>query len=248
MAFNDHFSALSRAYADFRPVYPLELTGFLAGIAPGRRLAWDCGTGQGQAAALLGREFERVWATDASERQLAQAIPATHVEFAVATEAASGLPDHSCDLVTAAQAAHWFDLSAFYAEVRRVLRPGGVIAVWCYVGVETDSVLVNDTIHEFQYGRVAPYWPPGRELVDDQYRTLTFPFERIAAPSFEMTALWTRDQLLGYVSSWSAVERCRREEGADPLPELVDDLSEIWPDADEARDVRWPIHLLAGRV
>lgn len=248
MAFNDHFSAQARAYADFRPTYPAELGAFLAEVAPGHRRVWDCATGQGQAAALVAGSFEHVWATDASERQLSEARPIERVQFAVATAEASGLPDQSCDLVTVAQAAHWFDLPAFYAEARRVLRPRGVIAVWGYSAVETDDVLVNDVVHEFQFGRVAPYWPPGRELVDDHYASLPFPFPRLPTPAFEMTALWTRDQLLGYISSWSAVVRCRQEEGADPMVDLLEEMAPLWPIASDARDVRWPLFLLAGRV
>lgn len=248
MGFNDHFSRQSRAYADYRPTYPKALAKYLAGVSPGRLVAWDCGTGSGQAAALLAEEFDRVVATDASAQQIANATPVARVEFAVADAASSGLPDHSCDLVTVAQAAHWFDLPAFYAEARRVLRPRGVIAVWCYVGAQTDSPLVNDCLHEFQYGRVEAYWPPGRELVDTRYETLAFPFERLAAPRFAMSAEWTRDAVLGYVSSWSAVVRCREQEGVDPLPELVEALAPLWPDAAEVREVRWPIYLLLGRV
>jgi ubiquinone/menaquinone biosynthesis C-methylase UbiE len=248
MGFNDHFSRQARAYADYRPTYPKALAEYLAGVSPGRHLAWDCATGSGQAAALLTEQFERVVATDASAPQIANATTVDRVEFAVADASSSGLPDHSCDLVTVAQAVHWFDLPAFYAEARRVLRPRGVIALWCYVAPETDSPLVNDCVHEFQYGRVEPFWPPGRELVDTRYETLPFPFERLTAPRFQMTAEWTRDGFLGYVSSWSAVVRCREQEGADPLPELAAELARLWPDAAEVREVRWPLHLLVGRV
>ncbi len=248
MPFNDHFSRQSRAYADYRPTYPRALIEFLASASAGRQLVWDCGTGSGQAATLLASSFDRVYATDASAQQIANASPLDRVDYAVASSSASGLPDHSCDLVTVAQAAHWFDLPAFYAEVRRVLRPRGVIAMWCYVAVETDSALLNDCLHEFQYGRVEPYWPPGRELVDARYETLPFLFERIATPSFQMTAQWTRDGLLGYISSWSAVARCRDVECVDPLPALAADVATLWPNADEVREVRWPVYLLVGRV
>lgn len=248
MAFNDHFSRQSRAYADYRPTYPNALIRFLAEVSAGRQCAWDCATGSGQAAVLLAEEFERVYATDASAEQIANARSADRVEYRVATAGDSGLPDHSCDLVTVAQAAHWFDLPAFYKEVRRVLRPRGVIAMWCYVAVETDSPLVDDCIHEFQHGRVEPYWPPGRELVEARYETLPFPFERIAAPAFTMTSHWNRDGLIGYFSSWSAVVRCREQEGVDPLPEVEAEIATLWPDAEEVREVRWPIYLLAGRV
>ena len=248
MPFNDHFSRQSRAYADYRPTYPGALIEFLASVSAGRQLVWDCGTGSGQAAALLAASFERVYASDASAQQIASAPVVERVHFAVATASASGLPDQSCDLVTVAQAAHWFDLPAFYNEVRRVLRPRGVIAMWCYVAMDTDSARLNDCLHAFQYGRVEPYWPPGRELVDARYVTLPFPFDRIAAPAFHMTAQWTRDGLLGYISSWSAVARCRDVEGVDPLPELAADVARLWPSADEVREVRWPVYLLVGRV
>lgn len=248
MPFNDHFSTQSKAYADYRPAYPTALGEFLARVSPARQAAWDCGTGSGQAAKVLAEHFECVHATDASVQQIAHAEPIERVGYCVATASASGLPDASCDLVTVAQAAHWFDLSEFYAEVRRVLRPRGVIAVWCYSAIESDSPLLDDCIHEFQFGRVEPYWPPGRELVDARYETIAFPFDPIPAPQFAMISRWNRAALLGYVSSWSSVVRCREQEGADPLPEFADELAEVWPDADEVRDIRWPIHLRIGRV
>lgn len=248
MTFSDHFSAQSKAYAAFRPTYPKDLVEYLAQVSPSRHLAWDCATGSGQAAVLLADIFERVHATDASEKQIASAEPHARVDYDVAPADRSGLPDASCDLVTVAQAAHWFDLPAFYAEVRRVLKPGGVLALWCYVGLETDSPLIDDLIHEFQYGRVESYWPPGRELVEARYETLPFPFRRIAAPPFTMSAEWTRNGLLGYISSWSAVVRCREQEGVDPMMELATELVELWPDADEVREVRWPVSLLVARV
>ena len=248
MAFNDHFSAASRLYAEFRPTYPQVLAQFLAEVSPGRRQAWDCGTGSGQAAGLLAREFEHVVATDASAQQIANAASVERIEFRVADASDSGVPDGSCDLVTVAQAAHWFDLPAFYAEARRVLRPRGVIAMWCYVAVRSDSPALDDCIHEFQHGRVEPYWPPGRELVEAKYETMPFPFERVAAPPFEMSVVWNRDALIGYVSSWSAVARCRDVEGEDPMPAFAADVARLWPDAGEARDLRWPIHLLVGRI
>jgi ubiquinone/menaquinone biosynthesis C-methylase UbiE len=248
MGFEDHFSAQSSAYAAFRPSYPKALVEYLASLSPDRHLAWDCGTGSGQAATMLAMAFDRVIATDASEQQIAHAEPTPGVEYRVAVASQSGLTEQSCDLVAVAQAAHWFDLPAFYAEVRRVLRPQGIVDLLCYAQLETDFPLLDDCIHEFQHGRVEPYWPPGREFVDARYETLPFPFARMAAPRFEMTAEWTRDALIGYISSWSAVARCRTEEGADPLPDLEAEIRELWSDRDEVREVRWPVSLLVGRV
>jgi SAM-dependent methyltransferase len=246
--FADHFSRQSTQYAAYRPTYPRALGEFLAGVSPGRALVWDCGTGSGQAVPILAAAFDRVVATDASARQIANAEPHDRTEYRVAPASASGLDDASCDAVTVAQAAHWFDLPAFYAEARRVLRPRGVIALWCYGSAETDDAALNTCIQDFQYKRVEQYWPAGRELVEAGYATLPFPFERIAAPKFFVAARWRRDELIGYVSTWSAVARCREAEGVDPLPEFAAHVEAVWTDPSEARDVRWPMSLLVGRV
>lgn len=248
MSFADHFSAQANDYAAFRPRYPDALGVWLASIAPGRELAWDCATGSGQAATMLARHFERVIATDASAAQIAQADPHPRVTYHVAPAHASGLAGHSCDVVTVAQAAHWLDLPSFYDEARRVLRPNGVIALWCYVLVQTGRPDLDEAVRAFQYERVEHYWPPGRELVDDQYRSLAFPFQPIPAPTFEMTARWRRADLLGYIGTWSAVARCRQVEGRDPLPALADVVGRAWPDASEVIDVKWPLYLRVGRM
>jgi SAM-dependent methyltransferase len=247
MSFNDHFSAQSREYAAYRPTYPRELAAFLARTAPGRELAWDAATGQGQAARLLAPEFRHVLATDASAAQLANAEPVERVEFRVGDAAESGLADRACDLVTVAQAAHWFDLDRFYAEVRRVLRPRGVIAVWGYVLLQTRDARIDGLLQEFQDVGVGPYWPRGREILEAKYETLPFPFERVAAPPFFMRARWTREDLLGYVGSWSAVARYRQQHGADPMPAFAEEMSRAWP-AGRTIDIEWPIYILIGRV
>lgn len=247
MGFDDHFSAQAREYAAFRPIYPPELAAFLATVAPGRERVWDCGTGQGQAARLLASEFRQVVATDASAAQLANAEPAERIEYRVAEAANSGLANNSCDLVTVAQAAHWFDISKFYAEVRRVLRPKGVIAIWGYVLLETGNVEIDRRLEAFQDDTVGPYWPPGREILQARYTTIAFPFEPIAAPPFFMRARWTRADLLGYVGSWSAVARYRQQRGADPLPAFAEEMRGVWPD-EKTYDIEWPLYLRVGRV
>jgi ubiquinone/menaquinone biosynthesis C-methylase UbiE len=247
MAFADHFSSQAPDYAAFRPRYPDALGEWLASVTPGHDLAWDCATGSGQAATMLARHFREIVATDASAAQIANADPHARVSYRVAPAHVSGLADHSCDLVTVAQAAHWLDLPRFYDEARRVLKPNGVIAVWCYVLLHTGRPGIDNAVRAFQYERVEKYWPPGRELVDDEYRSLVFPFEPIDAPAFEMMTRWTREDLLGYVGTWSAVARCRQVEGHDPLPEFAEALVRVWPDASERIDVRWPLFLKAGR-
>jgi SAM-dependent methyltransferase len=240
----DHFSVIAASYAEYRPSYPPELATYLAGIAPGRSLAWDCGTGSGQAAVLLAEAFDRVVATDLSAAQLAHATRHPKVEYRAAPERASGLAAASCDLVTVAQAAHWFDLPAYYAEVDRVLVPGGILAIWGYAVIHV-SPAIDPVITAFEYQRVGTYWPPGRELATSQYRTLPFPYPRLGTPSFVMSRRWTVDEFLGYMGSWSAVARGRQAEGRDPLEDVAGDLAALW--GPEPRDVRWPLHLLVGR-
>jgi SAM-dependent methyltransferase len=247
MGFRDHFSTQARQYAAFRPTYPPALAACLAGLAPGRRLAWDCATGQGQAARLLAAEFDRVVATDASAAQIDSAAPAERVEFRVADAASSGLDATTVDLITVAQAAHWLDLEAFYAEARRVLRPCGVLAIWGYVLLKTGRAPIDDALQTFQDVTMGPYWPAGREILDARYATLPFPFERLVVPDFKMHARWTRDNLIGYVSSWSALARYREQQGSDPLPTLADAIGREWADT-ETLDIEWPLYLLVGRA
>lgn len=245
--FADHFSEQAADYARFRPHYPTELFGFLASVAPGRRLAWDSGTGSGQAAIGLAEHFEQVRATDPSAGQLAHATRHERVTYVEGRESQSGLADGAADLVTAAQAAHWFDLDAFYAEARRVLAPRGVIALWCYGAMQAGDDL-DPILTWFYEERIGRYWPPERALVDAGFTTLPFPFEPIAVPAMEMHAVMSRDELLGYVGTWSAVARGRVAEGRDPLAELEERLAPRWRDAGARRIVRWPLGIRAGHV
>lgn len=245
-AFPDHFSSRAGDYARFRPSYPQALVDHLASLAPGRSLAWDAGTGSGQAALALAERFDHVVATDASAEQIRHATPHFAVTYAQATEGRSGLPDGSADLVTAAQAAHWFDLPAFYAEVRRVLRPGGVVALWCYGAAACTHPQVDAALQWFYVERVGRWWPPERALVDAGYRTLPFPFAELPAPAFEMRASLSVYALLGYVSTWSAVTACTRAEGTSPLGDLAARLEGMDPET-STLEVRWPIGLRVGR-
>jgi len=246
MTFADHFSRHAGAYGEFRPSYPDALGAFLAASAPSRGLVWDCATGSGQAAQMLARHFDRVVATDASAEQIREANPHERIEYGVAPAHASGLADRSCDAVTVAQAAHWFDLPAFYAESSRVLKPGGIIALWCYVLAQTGRPDVDEAIRRFQYERLGRHWPPGRELVDARYQSLPFPFTAVPAPEFVMTVTWTRADLLGYIGTWSAVARCREVEGVDPMVAFAEALTQQWPDAATPALIRWPLYMRIG--
>ena len=245
-SFKDHFSAHASAYARYRPRYPEALFAYLASLCPVHNLAWDCATGNGQAAHSLAGHFARVVATDASTDQLAHAAPHERVTYQVAPAAQSPLPPHTADLVTVAQALHWLDLDAFYAEVKRVLKPGGILAVWTYGLLQINPAL--DAIIERLYKDiVGAYWPPERRHVEDGYRTLPFPFEALEPPFFTMSLLWTLDDLLGYLGTWSATRRFMKTHGLDPIVQIAEALTHAWGDPTELKLAQWTLPLRVGR-
>jgi SAM-dependent methyltransferase len=244
MTFKDHFTAEARKYASARPTYPAELFAWIAAHAPSRGFAWDCATGSGQAARDLARYFGRVVATDASPAQISQAPPAPGVEYRVATAEQSGLDDHSAHAITVASALHWFEFDAFFREARRVLVPGGLVVAWCYSGIRVDGE-VDAAIAEFAE-LVATYWPPERRYVDEGYTTIPFPLREVVPPRPELRLDYTRDQLVGYLASWSASARYRDATGRDPLPRLHELLDPVWGEPDERRRVRWQLYVRAG--
>jgi ubiquinone/menaquinone biosynthesis C-methylase UbiE len=240
--FKDHFSGHAAEYAQFRPDYPPELFDYLALIAPGQSWAWDCATGNGQAAVALASHFERVIATDASPQQLANARQHERVEYQVASAEASGLSDNSIDLITVAQALHWFDLPRFFTEAKRVLKPNGVIAAWAYTLLET-SPEIDSIILRFYRDTTRPYWPPERDLVQAGYQTIEFPFKEIHPPKFELITQWTLDQLLGYLRTWSATKKFIAARGFDPVDHLAEEMRAAWKEPETLREMRWPVHL-----
>ncbi len=244
----DHFSRVSHAYSESRPHYPRALFAWLAEACSARDLAWDCATGNGQAAVDLAPYFARVIATDLSAEQIARATPAAGVTYRAAPADASGLDNASVDLVTVAQALHWFDLDRFYAEVRRVAKPGGLVAVWTYGIHTTADAAIDARARHFYDATVGSYWPPERHHVEAGYATLPFPFERISTPAFAMHADWSLPQLLGYLRSWSATGRFIREQGYDPVVALETELAPLWGNPSTTRRITWPLTLLTGRV
>ncbi|HEV7859157.1 MAG TPA: class I SAM-dependent methyltransferase [Pyrinomonadaceae bacterium] len=247
MNFKDYFSTQSVDYAKYRPGYPVELFEYLAAIAPQPGTAWDCATGNGQAALALASYFARVVATDGSQAQLDNAARHERITYQQATAEDSHLESHSIDLVTVAQALHWFNLARFYAEVSRVLKPRGVLAVWCYNLLEISPAL-DGVINKFYAETVGPYWPPERRLIEDNYRSIAFPFAEVEPPTFDMRARWNLMDLLGYIRTWSATQRFIAARGFDPLPQLADELLALWQRPDEAKPVKWPLYLRAGVV
>ena len=242
--FKDHFSGHASIYSQARPHYPESIFEWLSGLTEHRELAWDVGTGNGQAAIGLASHFTKVIATDASETQIAAAPECDGVEFRVAPAEEPPEIVHDVDLVTSAQAAHWFDRPAFYAAVRKVARPGAVIALWCYERCRINAEL-DEMVGDY-YRSLDSFWPPERALVEEGYRGIEFPFEEFEAPLFEMSCRWRSEEMLAYLESWSATQRCAKDTGRDPLMELRNSFGKSW--GVSVRDGVWPISMRVGRL
>lgn len=245
MRFKDHFSGHAAQYAQFRPRYPDALFQWTAEQPAARELAWDCATGNGQAAIGLAPHFQRVIATDASAQQIESAEEHERVEYRVAPAEQSGLDSQSVDVVTVAQALHWFEIPAFFAEATRVLKPGGIIAVFAY-NLLSVSPEIDPIVNRFYYETTDRFWPPERKIVEGGYRDIDFPFQELAAPDFQMASHWTADQLFGYLRTWSATKRFIAERGFDPVDKLADEVRPLWSDG--ARLVQWPLMMRVGRL
>jgi SAM-dependent methyltransferase len=243
MSFADHFSGVAAQYAAYRPHYPPALAELLAAKSPAHDLVWDAGCGNGQLSVALARHFTRVIATDPARAQLDAATPDPRVEYRSEPAEKSSLAVGSADLAVAAQAAHWFDWPAYVAEVERVTRPGALVALVGYGGL---SVAGDSLIDHYYKVTTAGYWPKGREHVDNFYRDLVWPWPEVAAPAMQITHSWTRDELLGYLSTWSATQRLTQAKGEAPYRELCDAVAREWPDG-ERRLVTWPLAIKLAR-
>ncbi len=240
---DDHFSALAKQYARGRIGYPAELTRFLVAQTPSRALVWDCATGTGQAALDLAPHFQQVVATDLSQALLDQATPHPRITYRCATAENSGLPDASADLITVAQAIHWFDLEAFWREARRVLRPDGILAFWGYtwprISPEVDAALACFNQH------LTPYWPEKIKRLHDSYKTVNAPASLFTplpgpTPEFQITVAWTLENYLAHLRSWSATRYHREATGTDALEQATSSFAAAWGSA-EARTVVWEV-------
>jgi SAM-dependent methyltransferase len=247
MPFEDHFSRQARAYARFRPTYPAELFAHLAGLTSSHDLAWDCATGSGQAARGLARRFARVAATDASRQQVAHAASHPKISYWVGQAGRSGLRTRSVDLITISQAIHWFEFEDFYGEARRVLKPGGALAAWGY-GLPEITPGLDPLLARFYRDTLGGYWPARLGFLDERYQNLPFPFEELPPPMLAMQADWDLAGLLGFLESWSGVQKFIAARGHDPVDEIRAELAALWGEPSSSRRIRWPLFFRIGRV
>ena len=246
MTFKDHFTKQAAVYAKFRPDYPDELFKFLASVSPSNELAWDCATGSGQAANGLAKYFNKVIASDASENQVLNAYKNEKIIYKVFPAEKADIESSTIDLITVAQALHWFNFENFYTEVRRVLKRGGIIAVWMY-GLIKISPELDVITNRFDSETLKNYWPQERLLFYEGYRTIPFPFEIVKAPEFGMSADWTLENLMGFLSTWSAVQKFKERENSDPVDLIRNDLQKAWGE-EKIRKAKWDLILKVGKV
>jgi SAM-dependent methyltransferase len=245
MGFKDLFAGRAPDYARFRPTYSPALFAWLAAEAPARDCAVDVGAGSGQASVPLAEHFTRVLALEPSGGQLGNAQPHPRVEYRQAPAEALGLEDACADLLVSGQAFHWFKQEPFFAEVHRVLRPGGLLALWCY-GLMAITPALDALVLELYRDRLGPYWESERKLVEEGYSQVHVPFTELPAPPFAMSLRWSFEHLVGYLGTWSSLTRYRELHGTDPLEELFPQLEAAWGGAGE-REVAWPLAVRAFR-
>jgi ubiquinone/menaquinone biosynthesis C-methylase UbiE len=247
MNFKDYFSKQASEYTRYRPHYPAALFKYLAELTTDHQLAWDCATGSGQAALGLANYFEKIIATDASDKQIAHASAHEKVTYIVAAAEMTEIVSASVDLIVVAQALHWFNLDKFYAEVRRVSKAKGVLAVWSYSLLRITPA-IDRLVDKFYTEVVGPFWPIERKFVDDKYQSIRFPFEEYSTPSFYMEVRWNLNHLTGYLKTWSAVQRFKEEQKTDPVEVFAQDLVREWGRPEEEKRIRWPINMRVGRI
>ena len=241
----DRFSAQAADYARYRIDYPADLYAWLLPQVRGRERAWDCATGNGQVAAELANHFIRVDATDLSEKQLAQAVLQSNIHYQTARAEHTPFPNQRFDLITVAQAVHWFEPTAYHAEVRRVARPGAVLAEWGYGLVQIDPE-IDPLIQYFYRETMGPFWDANRWHIDDEYARIPFPFAGVRRARFAVRRQWSAEWFLHYLRTWSSVAKYQQERGEDAVALIADELTRWWGAGE--REVVFPVFVRAGRI
>ncbi len=243
----DLFSIQAATYAQFRPTYPQNLFDFVLQNVDNKGIAWDCATGNGQAAKVLAEHFKQVFATDISQKQLDNAAQADNIVYSVSRAEKTDFTEGSFDLITVAQAVHWFDFEKFYAEAKRVAKPNTILAIWGYGVMRFDEEEVDKLIQNFYHHITGPYWDAERLHLDEGYQTIPFPFETLKTPPFSMVFKWQRDELEGYLNSWSSIQHFKKANGYNPIPNLMLDLESFWGEF-ERKSLYFPVFMKIGKV
>jgi SAM-dependent methyltransferase len=243
----DNFSGHAAQYVQFRPVYPQDLLDFVVNQVHSKKAAWDCGTGNGQVALQLAQSFEQVTATDISSAQLSQAPALPNVTYLQTRAEQTPFEPDSFNLITVAQAIHWFDFERFYEEVNHTGRKGGIIAVWGY-GLLQVNPEIDRVLKPFYSQKIGPYWDKERKYIDDHYQTIPFPFREIQAPSFAIQVQWNLSELIGYLQTWSSVQKYIAAHSENPVQALVPELSVHWKSPEEKKQVTFPLFMRIGYI
>lgn len=241
----ENFSKQSHSYSRFRPDYPQQLYDFLLHFISNKKTAWDCGTGNGQVAVKLSQYFEQVFATDISAGQIENAVKKKNIFYSLENAEQTSFTDNQFDLITVAQAIHWFDFEELYKEAKRTLKPGGIIAVFGYnlfkINKETNAIIDN-----FNKNIIGPYWDKERKYVDENYDTIPFPFEEIKSPKFLNKYKWEFEHVIGYLNTWSAVQHFIAKNQTNPVDQIIVPLKDAWEN-EATREISFPIFMRVGR-
>ncbi|MEG9326793.1 Ubiquinone/menaquinone biosynthesis C-methylase UbiE [Salinimicrobium catena] len=239
----DLFSTGAEQYAQFRPRYPEELFEFLESILTEKNIVWDCATGNGQVAASLSGFMQQVEATDISRQQLQNAIKKPNIRYSVQPAENTDFPKDFFDLVTVAQAVHWFNMDRFFSEVKRVLKPSGVLAVIGY-SLFRSNAGTDKIIDHFYQKIIGSYWDEERRYLEERYQTIPFPFKEIPAPELIINEEWSFERLTGYLRTWSAVKHYKEKNGKDPVS-LIESI--LFEEFGERGVVEFPLLLRLGK-
>lgn len=248
MNYLDHFSSNSTNYLSSRPTYPRALFDFLRNLVDAEAIVWDCGTGNGQAAYALSKRFQYIVATDRSVEQLKLAKRSRNIWYACSSAEQTPINEAIINLVTIAQALHWFKLDSFYKEVQRVATDNAYLAAWCYSLCHVNKNIDAIVAHFYNNILGASYWPNERRYVDEEYKTIPFPFDKIPCPRVTIVKKINLFDFLGYLNSWSAVKEYERKNGKNPLSFILKDLQEAWGKIETKLTIRWPVHLIVGKI
>lgn len=240
--FKDYFSDKSNFYSKFRPVYPSDLFSYISSLTESHDRAWDCGTGNGQSAIALTNYYTEVIATDASENQIKNAKKREGVIYKNESAEETSLDTGSVDLITVAQALHWFNIDIFAHEVQRVLRPHGLLAAWTY-GLHKITPEIDEVVNNLYGPMLAQFWPPERRIVEEKYININFPMKEIKTPDFQMEIEWELSQLIGYLRTWSAVKKYEVETGESPVDKIYEKLCRLWRNPERKYKIKWPLTL-----